>query len=337
VTALIATLVLMVAGATAGDARVELSRGSAQILYRQPALLLQKVAPDGANGVNAEWEHGTGPGMFIEEQRHGEEAILAGVLLDRATLWHAGLREFDYGFARQGADGGFPSSQDPFHSTSFFVDAVAHVTLVLERSPVHLPAGLLAHVRSYRPALLHAARWLASGPVLARGLAGDAPYTHRRFLVAAALGLSGLIGRDSRLRAVARGVLAQGIAAQRPDGEDPELGGPDDSYQARGLVYAEQYLSWLPRDPLAGQLRRAIASGLRWERAQIRPDGEVPMKGNTRANGVMVDHNGPKLVVYPMVAQALLWWGLTTRQPSWTALAARVAAWGRAHPSEVGT
>ena len=45
--------------------------------------IVSGVAPDGANGVNAEWEHGQGPGMYIEEQRHGEEAIIAGLVIGK--------------------------------------------------------------------------------------------------------------------------------------------------------------------------------------------------------------------------------------------------------------
>jgi hypothetical protein len=338
VRALLAVLTLLSGGShTGGDAHLQLSRSAAAILYRQPSALLRGVAPDGANGVNAEWQHGLGPGMFIEEQRHGEEAILAGVLAHSPRLWRAGLREFDWAFAHQGPDGGFTATQDPFHSTSFLVEAVAHLTLVLDHSPVPLPFGLLAHVRTYRPALLRAARWLAGEPRLSAGLAGDAPYSHRRFLVGAALGLAGLLGSDRRLEAEGRSVLAIGLAAQLPSGEDPELGGGDDSYQARGLVYAEHYLSWLPADPLAGRLRLAIARGIRWELGQVRLSGFVPSAPNTRANGLGSDHNGPKRVVYPMVAQALLGWGLRTGRPHLIALAARVATWGRTHPASVGS
>jgi hypothetical protein len=335
--ALLAVVALAPGGAPASDAHLQLSRTAAAILYRQPASLTARVAPDGANGVNAEWEHGQGPGMFIEEQRHGEEAVIAGVLTHRPGLWRTGLREFDWAFAHQGPRGDFPATQDAFHSTSFLLDAVAHLTLVLEHSPLALPKGLLAHVRSYEPGLRRGAQWLASEPQLAAGLATDAPYTHRRFLVAAALGLSGLVTGGRRLERTAQRVLELGLDAQLPSGEDPELGGGDDSYQARGLVYAEQYLSWLPADPLAGRLRRAIVRGLRWELGKIRPSGLVPSAANTRANGIMVDHNGPKRVVYPMVAQALLFWGMHTGRAQLVRLAARVSAWARAHPAEVGT
>ncbi len=319
------------------DARIDLGRAFDRILYSHPAALVRGVAPDGANGVNAEWEQGQGPGMFIEEQRHGEEAIIAGVIHHRPKLWRLAVREFAWGFAHQGPRGNFPDTQDPFHSTSFFVEGVAHLTLVLRdaaRHGVAVSRHLLNEVSSFLPGLHRAARWMASRGVWRAGLAGDAPYTHRRFLVASALGLTAVLTGDRLLARRAREALELGLAAQRRDGVFPELGGFDSSYQARGIVYAEHYLAWVPHAP--GSLGPVIARGLAWERTRIRPSGEVSIVGNTRANGVMYDHNGPKRVVYPMVATALAWWGLARHDPADVRVAARVSAWGNAHPDDVG-
>ncbi len=317
--------------------RTEFSQAFDRIMYARPETLVRGVAPDGANGVNAQWEHGSGPGMYIEEQRHGEEAIMAGVIDHRPAVWRLGLREFQWGFAHEGPGGDFPSTQDRFHSTSFFVEGVAHLILVLRtaaNSGIALPRHLLPPLESFLPRLHAAAGWMASPAVWTTGLADDAPYTHRRFLVASAVGLTGELTRDPELLSRGREALMLGIRAQRPGGVDPELGGHDSSYQARGLVYAEQYLAWIPGAPRS--LRRAIARGLRWERTRIRPSGRVSIAGNTRVNGRMVDHNGPKKVAYAMVARALAWWGLAEHVPADVTLGARVAAWGAAHPAQVG-
>lgn len=319
------------------DARIDFSGAFDRILYSHSPALVRGVAPDGANGVNAEWEHGKGPGMFIEEQRHGEEAIIAGVVHHSPKLWRLGVREFAWGFAHQGRGGNFPDTQDPFHSTSFFVEGVAHLILVLRGAAsngVAVPRQLLGEVNSFLPRLHSAARWMVSRSVWGAGLAGDAPYTHRRFLVASALGLTAVLTGDQLLARRAREALELGLSAQRSDGVFPELGGFDSSYQARGIVYAEHYLAWVPHAPRS--IGPAIARGLAWERTRIRPSGEVSIVGNTRANGVMQDHNGPKLVVYPMVANALAWWGLARQIPADTSVAARVSAWGNAHPADVG-
>jgi hypothetical protein len=133
-------------------------------------------------------------------------------------VWRAGLREIDWGFAREAADGSFPGTSDPFHSTSFFVEGVAHLTLVLLGAGcagVSLPPGLLAHLEIHVGQLHAAARWMALPDVWTSGLAGDAPYAHRRFLVTAAVGLTGLLTRDALLHVRAEQVLREGILAQR--------------------------------------------------------------------------------------------------------------------------
>jgi hypothetical protein len=319
------------------DAGIDFSPAFDRILYSHPAALVRGVAPDGANGVNAEWEHGRGPGMFIEEQRHGEEAIIAGLVHHSTKLWRLGVREFAWGFAHQGPEGNFPDTQDPFHSASFFVEGVAHTTLVLRSAAsngVHVPRPLLDEINSFVPKLERAANWMASPCVWRAGLASDAPYTHRRFLVASALGLTAVLTGDRLLARRAREALELGLSAQQSNGVFPELGGFDSSYQARGIVYAEHYLAWVPHAP--SSLGPAIARGLGWERTRILPSGQVSIVGNTRANGVMYDHNGRKLVVYPMVANALAWWGLARQVPADIRVAVRVSAWGNSHPAEVG-
>jgi hypothetical protein len=320
------------------DARVELLGGLESTLYPRGTSPLGTVAADGANSVNAAWEHGAGPGLYIEEQRHGEEAILDGLVRQSSRLWRIGLHEFTWGFARQGRDGGFPGTHDAFHSTSFFVEGVAHTMLVVRAGAaagLPLPRGLVHSLNGLVGRLHAAARWMARPDVWRAGIEGDAPFTHRRFLVAAAVGLAGELTRDRTLKRLAHTALVLGLARQRPDGVFPELGGYDSSYQLRGMAYAEQYLAWVP-DAAAGRLNRAIARGLRWELSRIRNSGQVVTTGNTRANGLMVDHNGIKRVVYPMVVRALTWWGLVMRDPRLVVIGRHVVAWSIRHPSQVG-
>ena len=320
------------------DALIEFDPAFDRILYSHAAALVRGVAPDGANGVNAQWEHGQGPGMFIEEQRHGEDAIIAGVVHRRPELWMLGVREFAWGMAHQAPSGSFPDSQDQFHSTSFFVEGLAHLILVLRGAAgagFAVPQHVLTTVNSFLPRLHLAARWMASRSVWSAGLTSDAPYTHRRFLVASALGLTAVLTGDRLLARRAREALELGLGAQRSDGVFPELGGFDSSYQARGIAYAEHYLAWVPNAPRS--LGRAVTRGLAWERTRVSSSGKVSMSGNTRANGIMRDHNGPKLVVYPMVADALAWWGLACHNLTDLKLAERVSAWGDTHPADVGS
>src|SRR5207253_6362168 len=102
-----------------------------------------------------------------------------------------------------------------------------------------LPQRLVARLAALLPRLHAAARWMAGSGVWKPGLAFDAACTHRRYLVAAALGLTSALTGDRKLRRLARRALVDGLNAQRRDGVQPENGGYDSSYQARGMVYAE--------------------------------------------------------------------------------------------------
>ena len=166
------------------------------------------------------------------------------------------------------------------------------------------------------------------------GLASDSPYTHRRYLVANAVGLTGLLTGDRMLMRAADHALALGLAAQRPDGVNPELEGYDSSYQAVGLMYAERYLAWVPRDRLAHPLLGMIERGLRWERTRVLKTGEVQASGNTRTAGQERIFNGSiKTVSTGIVARVFAWWAIDRQRDKLLGLARRIARWGHAHPS----
>ena len=319
------------------DVRIDFDPVFDRVLYSHSAALVRRVAPDGANGVNAAWERGHGPGLYIEEQRHGEEAIIAGIVHHSPKLWRLGVREFAWGFARQGRGGNFPGTHDAFHSTSFFVEGTAHLILLLRGAAadgVSVPRPLLHEVNAFLARLHNAARWMARPGVWRAGLAGDLPYTHRRFLVASALGLTGVLTGDRQLAGRAREALRLGLRAQRRDGVFPELGGRDSSYQARGIVYAEQYLAWVP--PRPDRLGQRSLTGWRGSG----PGSAAGQGEHRRQHARERRHAGsrwPQHVVYPMVANALPWWGLARDRPADVRLAARVSAWGDAHPADVAS
>jgi hypothetical protein len=77
----------------------------------------------GAAGANL---HGY---AWIEEQRQGAEWIVRGYAERKADWMGLGWQQLDWGAARQQDDGGF-ASQDAFHSTSFFVEALARSCLI---------------------------------------------------------------------------------------------------------------------------------------------------------------------------------------------------------------
>ena len=100
--------------------------------------------------------------------------------------------------------------------------------LVLRRASsngIAVPRHLLDQVDSFLPQLHRAARWMASPSVWRAGLAGDAPYTHRRFLVASALGLTAVLTDDPLLASRAREALELGLEANAATGCSPSWAG----------------------------------------------------------------------------------------------------------------
>ena len=107
----------------------------ANVLYRRLSSLSRTMAPSGANGANVNWERGQVANWYIELQRTGEELVIGGLIKNDLQAIQSGFKMFEWGFARQKADGSFEGTADPFHSTSFFVQAVAHTLLVMQQSP----------------------------------------------------------------------------------------------------------------------------------------------------------------------------------------------------------
>lgn len=107
----------------------------ANVLYRRLSRFSDSMTPNGANGANVSWERNQAADWYIEAQRYGEELVIGGLIKNDAAAIQAGFKMFDWGFAHQAADGSFKGTGDPFHSTSFFVQAVAHTLLVIQQSP----------------------------------------------------------------------------------------------------------------------------------------------------------------------------------------------------------
>jgi hypothetical protein len=125
-------------------------------------------------------------------------------LVFNGTLVELGWKLLDWGFARQGSDGSFPNTVDPFHQTSFFVEASARALLLSREHNPAVYADTLAH---YTDKLTDAANWLR-GPdgtdVARRGRSNNRFYGHRRWLLAAALGQTAQLTGDPAIEAEAR-------------------------------------------------------------------------------------------------------------------------------------
>lgn len=255
----------------------------ANILYRRLSSWHKSMMPNGANGINVRWLHNQARHWYIEEQRSGEDLIIGGLIKNDPQAITAGFKMFDWGFAHQVDDGSFFMTGDRFHSTSFFVQAVARTLLVIQQSP---DSEKYAHqVAKYKPLLHRAARWMISPNVWKKGIRHNKPYTHRRYLVAAALGLTGKVTADEELMKYARKSIEDGLSLQRLDGVNPEKGGHDSSYQMVGVVYASRWVTYFPNDSITPKVVAMIDKSLVWQQTRMLPSGEISTEGNTRTGG----------------------------------------------------
>ena len=158
-------------------------------------------------------------------------------------------------------------------------------------------------------------------------------FTHRAFMMAAALGLASTL-TDNRSDARswerhARSIAQRAIDNQSPAGVNPERGGYDVQYQMYGTWLATLYVSTLrPDDPQRDDLVRTIHRAVEWMAGRVRPNGTIRIRGTTR---VCVEDlwtagaPAPKLDPAETVRTFLLW-GHLTRDPDLVELAARIDA-----------
>ncbi len=307
-----------------GDLAFETSAFLRSTAYAQPDKAAREMAPDGAYGpLNIGWERGMKDHWLIEEQRYAFDAIVVGLSYHRQDLVDRGEKIFDWGFRHERPDGSF-DCRDRFHSTSFFVEAAAHAMLLLEASD--MAEGNHAWVRRTMPSLALAAHWMADPANAVPGQAGDAPYTHRNYLDADALGESGVLLHDASLVSASRDYVRRGIARQSPSGFNPEKGGWDTSYHAVGLLFAEYYYTLVADEALRDSLRPMIARGLDWLAVRIRPDGTVDQTGNTRTG--FGQERGPqgnlKTMSYGSAYRASYYWAMISDDPGWAIVAERL-------------
>ena len=292
-------------------------------LYESPSRMASGIAADGAVGVNADWEEGGSPSWFIEEQRYGADFVQAGLVTGNTALVGRGWQILEWGFAREAPNGSFPGTGDAFHSTSMFVEAGARALLLEVQSGSPEAAQLVAQ---YLPKVDASARWLMTPSVAAKGDANDAPYSHRLWLLAAALGETAALTNDPATMSAAEGYARRGLSAQTADGMDPEDGGGDASYQAYGILLAEHFATVCPDPDLRAEVGSIIVHGLNWEEQWIDPAGHVSIAGSTRT-GVEDSRAGTvKTIDYKTIVQAFSVATTVTGDPSYRSVASAVAS-----------
>jgi hypothetical protein len=247
-----------------------------------------RFSASGAASSNVDFERQANERWFIESQRSGADLVEAGLLCGDDKTVDLGWKILDWGFERQGPDGDFPGTGDPFHSTSFFVEAAARAVLLSRQ--IGDPSAR-ARADKYVPRIVAAAKWMLRPKVLSRGQSNNRPYGHRRWLVAAALGLAGELQDDAALSDAAAASAREGLALAQPDGVNPEKGGFDVSYQAAGVLFAARYYTVCRDSQLGRDVVAMIDRALSWERGKIDTDGAISTEGSTRV-GLEVARSG---------------------------------------------
>ncbi len=279
-------------------------------LYHLP--VSRDYSEDGAAGTNRESYR------WIEEQRQGAEWIVRGVALGRADWIELGWRELDWGLRHQKQDGSF-DSEDGFHSTSFFVEALA-------RSCILDPAG--ANSRRTE-GLARGARWLMLPEIEAPGSRRNAAFTHRRYILAAAFGQAARVTGEGSFAWRASAWAEEGIRLQQADGTNPENHGYDASYQMVGVLMALRYLPVCEEAELRKGLRAMMRKAVAPELARLQPDGSIDAAGSTRIGKEKGRSGVIKTVNYGEVAQALVYGAQALPQPEWLGAAQRIIAYKR--------
>jgi hypothetical protein len=308
----------------ADDLKFQTSEFMKSTAYRRVDGLAANAAPSGAlSPVNIQWDQNHAGNWYIEEQRYGSDAILGGIAQQNTAAIERGLKILHWGFDQQESDGSF-NCPDAFHSTSFFVEATAHACLLLSVSP--FAEKYSAETDWLKPRIRAAALWMIQPSVEATGRKRNVPYTHRRYLVAAALGETGVLCGDRSLIEKSKEYIEEGISLQEPSGINPEKGGYDCNYQAAGLVFAERYYNLVADDQLKQKIQNMLEKGIAWLGSRVRTDGTLDTTGNTRVgSGQELSRNGvPKKISYPEVYQAFYSWSLISGDSEFEHLADKV-------------
>ena len=318
------SLLKIAAGSVTDDLKFETSDFMRRTAYRDPDRIAADIAQDGALGkVNIAWDTVHVGVWYIEEQRYGMDAVIAGIAQNNRAAIDRGLRAFRWGFEQQQPDGSF-DCPDAFHSTSFFVEATSHACLLLQASS--FGDRYATEISWLKPRILKSALWMTNPAVEAAGRRHNSPYTHRRYLVAAALGEAGVLGGNQTLIDKSQEYISEGVALQSALGYNPEKGGYDCSYHAVGLVFAERYYEIVAGDSAKKELFTMLERGNEWLKTRVLPDGTIDPTGNTRTGLGQEKGRGGKYkeVSYAQTSRTFYRWSLLSGDGGYAKLADQV-------------
>lgn len=310
------------------EADMKFERGSflRDYTYKKLDRMYLEHSPTGAySKVNIEWEKNKQGKWYIEQQRNGAYAVVAGIATDNKAALERGILILKWAFAQQQPDGSW-DCPDNHHSTSLFMTAAARAVLHLENS---------GYAKKYRSEIelmkngLHkAAEWMILPENERRRELGKTPRVHRFYVLAGAIGQTGTLTNDKELLKKAAEYAREGLARQSPAGYNPENGGWDSSYNAAGLTFAAYYYLNAADDSIRPELFEMYRKAVAWEKSRISDQGLVSTEGNTRVGAATTEitRNGvPKTKVnVDEVTRSLAFWTFFSGDKSYEKLAEKV-------------
>jgi len=291
---------------------------------------MKDIDPSGAIGINAKFEAGQSTKWYIEVQRACADLIEAGVTTQNSQLIERGLLVLHWGLQKEADDGSFPGTGEPFHSTSLFVDGAARSLLLLKQQG---DSRYATTITDDSAKLEKAAQWLMRPDIEGPGLKANLPFTHRYYILAAALGEVSALTGDTAMAQRSKEYAEAGLPKQQSDGINPEKNGYDVSYQMVGIMHAEHYFTTLDCDQnkeMCDGLRHMISNGLSWERAHQQGDGSIDIGLSTRIEPGAVGRGGKqKGVNYKEVMEAFVYGATITGEKENQDAAQQIARYKR--------
>jgi hypothetical protein len=158
------------------------------------------------------------------------------------------------------------------------------------------------------------------------GRSQNAPFTHRNYILATALGITAELAGDAELKVAAEACVRRGLQLQRADGVNPEKEGFDVNYQSAGLLYAARYYPSCTDIALRTGLVGMLQKGGGWLRNRVGEDGNLEVVGSTRVGGQEKQRWGKiKSVNYMEVLQAFCFAGTITGEDKFRQTASLIA------------
>lgn len=292
-----------------GDVKFESSEFILKSANRNPGGSSLDLNANGAYGdKNKEYDSTKKGSWFIDYQKAGADPIIAGIYRDDEAAIERGLKIIDWGLSQQQADGSF-SSEDSYHNSLLFLESASRALLHLENSKYK--PKFAGKIEPAKIKIQKAIAWLIKPGVETLGLKKDDLYTHRYYINASAIGISGVLLKNKEFIEHSKKLVRTGISKQSKNGSNPEKEGTDTSYHSLGLLMAARYYSIVADDELRKPLKTMGELGSRWLSGKVLESGDVDSSENTRTGPKGERRHGTELkaVTYFSIYKALAYWG----------------------------